>query len=321
LQKERLKLIINLPNGINNGILLQFDGQCLQILTNFAHHYIYYMQVNLLELASRKKIITIKKSLQFGWETFLKNPWFYVLYTGIGMLVNLLIAYIPIIGPFILFAIGLPLQLGIASFWYFKNQHRDASFKHFFDVFFTTKNLIIFLLIVCAFLLAIMIPLFVVTVAGEVTNDIATGGTTSKTLSWPTTVAVILYTPIILFFTISIVWAPYFIYFYQMTAWQSIKMSYAFIKPRWFSYLLFYLVIVGISMLGAISGLILSLYGSFDIFGFNLQNILSVIGLLITTPIISLAVFYQFFQLTELPVHIAKLGDTEHEEMMSAELA
>jgi hypothetical protein len=257
------------------------------------------MQANLLALASKKTIIPIKKCLQFGWETFLKDPWLYVLFTVIGMAANLLIVQIPIVGPFVLFAIGVPLQLGIASFWYFKNQHQSTAFKHFFDAFYTLKELIIFLLLVLSCLLVLLIPLFITVVLAEVGKDMATGAATTDATSWPTTIAILLYSPVILFFSISIVWAPYFIYFYKMSAWQSIKMSYAFIKPRWFSYLLFYLVIVGISIIGAIT----------------------FVGLLITTPIISLAVFYQFFQLTKLPIQVAAAGDADHEEMMSAELA
>jgi hypothetical protein len=61
---------------------------------------------------------------------------------------------------------------------------------------------------------------------------------------------------------------------------DSIKMSYRFVKPRWWSYFRFYIVIFLIGILGA----------------------LTIIGMLITTPIISLAMMHQFFTVTKMKV-------------------
>ena len=49
------------------------------------------MESHLLAIASEKTMTPIKKSLQFGWEEFLKDPWMYILYTAIGAVANLVI--------------------------------------------------------------------------------------------------------------------------------------------------------------------------------------------------------------------------------------
>ena len=238
------------------------------------------MESHLLAIASEKTMTPIKKSLQFGWEEFLKDPWMYILYTAIGAVANLVIYKIPVIGPFILVVLGLPLQLGIAIYYYQKNNFQDDHFKHFFDGFSHTRELLKFFLIIIGFTLLLMIPLFIIVVITEVSIDIASGGATSSQLSWVTNMVILLYTPFILFATICIILAPYFIYFFKLKAMDSIKMSYRFVKPRWWSYFRFYIVIFLIGILGA----------------------LTIIGMLITTPIISLAMMHQFFTVTKMKV-------------------
>jgi hypothetical protein len=102
------------------------------------------MQAHLLAIAQQKIKVPIRKSLQFGWEEFLKDPWMYILYTSIGAAANLIIFQIPIVGPFALLVIGIPLQLGIAIYYYHKAHLNENNFLHFFEGFSKTIQLLVF---------------------------------------------------------------------------------------------------------------------------------------------------------------------------------
>jgi hypothetical protein len=236
------------------------------------------MNSQLIAAAAQNKEVPIQQNLRFGWEEFLKDPWKYILFTAIGIVINVSLFYIPFVGKFVLVVIGLPLQLGIAIYYYHKTKFNDDHFKHFFDGFSYTIELLKFFLYAIIGLLIAMIPLFISVVLLEVAKDTATGTETHFEGSTLSKVLTILYSPIILFLGISILFAPYFIYFQKISAWDSFKTSYQFVKQRWLAYFGFYLIILAISALSAVS----------------------VIGLLITTPIVSLAMMHEFFRITQM---------------------
>ncbi len=236
------------------------------------------MDNQLLAAAATPNYVPTKSSLRFAWEEFLKDPWMYIAFTVLGMVINVIAYQIPVIKGFLLLGVGLPLGLGIASY-YFKKMHKEQGFVHFFDGFSQMKQLLLLLAYIMLGFLVLMIPLFIMVVLLEVSKDVVTNtNDVGETFTWPTKIAVALYTPIVFFLSISIVFAPYFIFFFKQKAWDAIILSYKFTRPRWFSFFIFYAILFLLSLLSA----------------------LPVLGLLITTPIISLAIFHQFYSLTGL---------------------
>ena len=267
------------------------------------------MESHLLAIASEKTMTPIKKSLQFGWEEFLKDPWIYIIYSVIAAALNFSIYFLfdfvgyHLIGKCLLIILGLPLQLGIAIYYYKKNNINENHFKHFFDGFVKTFELLKFFLIVIVGLLLLMIPLFFTVVFAEVGKDIVDGVGSNGKLSWMTEIAVILYTPIIIFIAICIMLSPYFIYFFKLKALESIKMSYRFVKPRWWSYLRFYLTLFFLGIIGQLlimsfCSLVFYLIPSFV----KLLIAVSILGMIIISIIISLAMMHQFFTVTKMKV-------------------
>jgi hypothetical protein len=237
-----------------------------------------FMDNQLLAAAATPNYVPTKSSLRFAWEEFLKDPWMYIAFTILGMIINVIAYQIPVIKGFILLGLGLPLGLGIASY-YFKKMQQEAGFVHFFDGFNQMKELLLLLVYILLGFLLMMIPLFIMVVLLEVGKDVVTNtANTTETFTWPTKIAVALYTPIVFFLSISIVFAPYFIFFFKQKAWDAIVLSYKFTRPRWFSFFVFYAILFLVSLLSA----------------------LPVLGLLVSTPMISLAIFHQFYSLTGL---------------------
>lgn len=254
------------------------------------------MDSQLLAQAKTPFTISIKKSLRFGWEAFLQDPWMYILFTLIGICINLIIYQIPVISSFVMVIIGLPLQLGIAIYYYKKNEQGQASYKDFFDGFKRTKSLLKFFLIVITGTIIALIPLFITVVLVEVNSDIAAGiniGTAETEYALITKIIIALYSPVILFLCTSIIFAPYFIYFYKKESWEAIQLSFHFVKPRWFAFFIFY---VFIFLIGFLSMLPLFL------------------GLLIATPVTSLATFHLFFNSTNLAFQ--KSNPSQHESIL-----
>jgi hypothetical protein len=267
------------------------------------------MESHLLAIASEKTMTPIKKSLQFGWEEFLKDPWMYILYSAIAAGLNFSIYFLfdflghHLFGECLLIILGLPLQLGIAIYYYKKNNINENHFKHFFDGFFKTFELLKFFIIVIIGILLLMIPLFFTVVIAEVGKDIVNGVGSNGKLSWLTEIAVILYTPIIIFIAICIMLSPYFIYFFKLKALESIKMSYRFVKPRWWSYLRFYLTLFFLGIIGQL--LIMSFCSLLFYLIPSIVKILiavSILGMIIISIIISLAMMHQFFTVTKMKV-------------------
>jgi hypothetical protein len=195
------------------------------------------------------------------------------------------------------------LQLGIAIYYYKKNNINENHFKHFFDGFFKTFELLKFFIIVIIGILLLMIPLFFTVVIAEVGKDIVNGVGSNGKLSWLTEIAVILYTPIIIFIAICIMLSPYFIYFFKLKALESIKMSYRFVKPRWWSYLRFYLTLFFLGIIGQL--LIMSFCSLLFYLIPSIVKILiavSILGMIIISIIISLAMMHQFFTVTKMKV-------------------
>jgi hypothetical protein len=241
------------------------------------------MHASLLAIAQQKIKVPIRKSLQFGWEEFLQDPWRYILFTSIGAIINLILFQIHIVGPFALLVLGIPLQMGIAIYYYHKAHLNENGFKHFFEGFSKTWQLLLFFGFVILTLLLLLIPLFAAVTIAEASKD-AIMGATSDALGWPTKVVIALYTPVIVFFSISIILSPYFIYFFELSAKDSFRISFYFFKRNWIYFLGFYLIIYLIGLLGAVT----------------------VVGLVVTTPVISLAVFHQFFAITQFDVSLDK---------------
>jgi hypothetical protein len=235
------------------------------------------MQPQLLAESSKHTVISAKKSLLFAWNEFLKDPWAYILYTLAGMAINLLVNLIPGVGKFLLLFVGLPLQLGVAIYFFNKKQNPDAPYKDFFLGFSKIKELCVFLITFLLGFLIALIPLFLMIVFAEMGAE-SVSGTEESSLGLPSIIVIGLYTPVIFFLSVSMAFAPYFIYFNNETAWDSMKLSYYFTKNRWFAFFVFYFIIILITMLGA----------------------LPIVGILVTAPVASLAVFHQFYTTTKL---------------------
>jgi uncharacterized membrane protein len=227
----------------------------------------------LLATASDKNSFSIKESILAGWEAFLKNYLPYVLFVAIGAAINYICYQIPLVGGFLLLLIGLPMQLGTSIYYHHTlvdEPTENTKWQYFYKGFSKWIDLTTLLIIILVALVMAFIPLAVFAATLDELKIFKTQ--VSETEEWSLKIASYLLSPFAFYAIICLALAPYFIYFYEVKAWASIKLSFKFIKNKFWHFTLFYLCVLAINTLA----------------GFTL------IGLAITVPVTSIANFEVF---------------------------
>jgi uncharacterized membrane protein len=236
----------------------------------------------LIHIAEQKKSFDPIHSLDQGFKECSSDVGNYVGYTVLSGLIQFGIGFIPVINIVAALIIGLPLQLGQAHFWHMKKSGAKPTFNNFFDPFQKVGKLFSYnvILMLCALLLIfpiiIIAAIFGITVGDKESLEALNLGNTGI-LSF--TIILLLFTAVLVYLSVSIILAPYLIYFYDINATDALKLSFKFTKKQWSQYFKFYLL-AGIVFLAGL--------------------VCFFVGVLVAIPTIRLAYYHLFAEVTGL---------------------
>jgi hypothetical protein len=229
--------------------------------------------------------LSVERVFRIAVTEFSNSPFYYIFFTAITLVLPVLFLNVSKSLPefklffsFLLILINPALQLGTSAFFHQRLIANETKFNNFFLPF--KKELIdlfVFTLISIVFAILVTLPLITTQQILEDTHVIVAGG------SWPIwfSIMVLLTFLLLIYLSISVMFAPYFIYYFKLKPWAACKKSFEFIKPQWFWFFGFYLWLT----LGVVLGFVAL-----------------VIGLLVALPVVRIASYYVFSKYSGLDV-------------------
>jgi hypothetical protein len=221
--------------------------------------------------------LSVERVFALAFSEFSRSPVYYILFTAITLVLPVIFLNVSKSLPefklffsFLLILINPALQLGTSAFFHQRLIAQETKFSNFFLPF--KKELIdlfVFTLISIVFAILVTLPLITTQQILEDTHVMEVGG------KWPIWfgIMVLLTFLVLIYLSISVMFAPYFIYYYKLKPWAACKKSFEYIKPQWFWFFGFYLWLT----LGVVLGFAALL-----------------IGLLVALPIVRIASYYVF---------------------------
>ncbi len=226
----------------------------------------------LKNLAQEKINLNIEEAIKLAWKEFKEDAPNYIGYTLISLVLSMLTGFLPRIGLFAGLIIGLPLQMGNSGYYHKKINENSTEFNNFFSAFNKTGPLLIYNLIIIGCGILLIIPIAIIAAIYNITPE-----------AMPTNpgfiIISIIFIAAFLLVAVCINFAPYFITFFNATPIEAIKLSINFVKPRIGQFIIFYLLATLIAIAGALC---------------------LVVGLIIAIPIIRLAYYNIFANITKL---------------------
>jgi hypothetical protein len=229
-----------------------------------------------------------------GWDYFKQKGLFFVLFFIVLIAINAVIRQIPVVGGIGAWVISTPLGVGAALACNLLSRGRDVEFGAFFQGFTFLGQLLLTSLIKGLITVAALIPFFIfmgITLGSffidmfqllsnnadpdpeQLLNMFQEVFSASTIL-----IALILWLPAI-FVSVIYQFAPFIVVFYKDEFWPALERSRKLIQPRFFQFFVFGIVLGLINLLGAIC------------LG---------IGLLITVPVTSCAVYAAFHDILRM---------------------
>jgi uncharacterized membrane protein len=224
------------------------------------------------------------ESLDNGFKELTKSPLYYILFFIASIVIQLGVGFIPVIGSIIGLVISQPILMGIAWYWHAKilSGKKEESFATFTQPFKVAIPLLNYTLTVVGFSLIIILPILLTlgALGYNGTDDLSLkelGLSATEVLAFSGFIlATFLF---LIYLSVSIILAPYFVLFYGISAWRSIRLSMRFTKGYWWKYFSFWLLcgLVGIAGMLCL-----------------------VVGLALAIPVIRLAYYDVFSKVTQL---------------------
>jgi uncharacterized membrane protein len=236
----------------------------------------------LLQIADQKRDFNAIAAFDKGFRETISDFTNYVGFTVLSLAIQIGVGFLPIINVIIALISGLPLQLAHAHFVNKKLKGEKLVFNSFFDTFQKVVPLLVYNIVLVASSLALLFPLiliaaiFGIEVGSEQTLEDLNLSTTQLAAFG---ISTILFFLLFIYLAVSIILAPYFVYFYNIPAFDALKLSFKFTHKRWFKFLGFYLL----------SGLVV--LAGFMCF---------MVGIAVAIPVVRIAYYYLFEQVTGL---------------------
>lgn len=250
------------------------------------------------DLASNGYNFEIGRYIGLAWEHFKKNVGLYIGFLFVLILINIVLAFIAIIGSIASALINPILGVGMAIVANKSIRNEPVSFGNFFDGFQGENKpgqLILAAIVMGLIMLACLIPLM--GIAGSSLFSIYMSSQTgdipdmSGLMGAGFSITAFLTMIPLVYLAVAWGWTNFFIVFKKMDFWPAMEASRKVITKKWFSLFLF--------------GIVLGLIGLGGMLCF-------LVGLLIAVPVIALSQFMAFEQVTGL--------NEEHEMDMTGHL-
>ena len=231
---------------------------------------------------SRGYDFSIGKYVARGWDLFKSNAGGFIGYTFLFIIITMTISLIPLLGFLIMLVIYPTLVIGTEIVGNLISKGQYYQFGDFFKGFDKLGNLLITYVLRMLVMLVIFIP-FGLIIGFTVFKDIFTGKVDQ--INDPLTLLASLGLPMLvmmligLYVTLSLRWAFYLVYFYNLEPVDALMKSWKLINKRFFSHL----------------GLVI-IFGLITILG----TLMLGIGLLVAMPVILLSDYVAFEDVTGL---------------------
>ena len=223
-----------------------------------------------------------------GFSILNKNVGGFIGYFGVFVIINMATSSIPYLGDIVGMVISYPLTAGFYLVASRISKNETYEFGNFFDGFQLFVPLLILMIFTTLISVAAALPMLAVVgfelfelFIGGLANDPATILEMFESLSYP-----LLFLTAIPFIYISIAygWAPFFVIFHKMSAWEAMEASRKVITKQWFIFLGFGFVIaligisgiiaLGVGLLYTIPFIYCALYAAFnDVVGTSEEDI------------------------------------------------
>ncbi|MFZ1706050.1 MAG: hypothetical protein WAT79_17015 [Saprospiraceae bacterium] len=233
-----------------------------------------------------------------AFEYFKENAGEFIGFTLVYLIISIVNSFIPYIGTLISLIISGPLSLGAMIFAHRMNTNQSLEFSNFFDGFkkllplFTTYliTLVVYLIISMPIYFVLGNEFFSVLSSNDPEQIIEAFSEVSKNSGLFFSVFIIF-----IYAAVSLRWALAMVYFYDYSPIEAIKQSFLIVNKKWIYHLGFLLVCILVGLLG-----LLALF----------------VGLLVAIPIISIADYVGFSDVTGL----GSLSNNEDENISIDEL-
>ena len=185
-----------------------------------------------------------------GIEIIKKDIGLYIGYTVVYFLIVIITAIIPLLGIIALFLIAAPLAAGFILGVHKSSRNEILEFGDFFKGFDYFAQLLVLQLIQGLIILVIMIPLLVI--FGSSFYMIASGNIPDFSIGIVGILIVILVYAAMFFIYISYIFAPHFIIFGNMPAWEAMETSRKIAAKKFFPILGLVLILSIINLIGCL---------------------------------------------------------------------
>src|SRR5690606_30696718 len=217
-----------------------------------------------------------------GFEYFKERAGEFIGFTLVYLIISMVIGMIPFIGQVVSIVISGPLSVAYLIFTHRMHTGDTVEFSNFFDGFKKFSPLFATYLIQIAIYLILALPLIFL-IGFEFIQQIASSDVEaimdSADLLRDNAIIMFAYVLLFIYIGISFRWSLHLAYFFDYSPVQAIKTSFMLVSKNWFSHLLFILIASLVAILGVVA---------------------LVIGLLVAIPVISIADYHGFAEVTGL---------------------
>ncbi len=231
----------------------------------------YQLEYRVREVLQNGYDFPVIKYLKQGWQFFSNNPWTFIGFLLIVLVISMTLGFIPLIGSIASAIIGPALYIGYGIVCNRMEREEPYEFGNFFDGFKSLGQIALYVLVYSVFLMVLLIPTLVVMWNSglfEFYQELLTNPTMMESpddidldlFSGPFFLVLGLNLIPVIYLGLSYIWTPHFIVFGGMGFWEAMESSRRVVTRNWFGVFSLFLVIMGAFILiGALGGALMAL--------------------------------------------------------------
>jgi hypothetical protein len=225
-----------------------------------------------------------------GFNIFGRNAGMFIGYFILYIGITIVLGIIPFLGQIVSFLIGGALAAGVYIVADKTERNEDTQFGNFFDGFQSWVPLMLSVLLQVVIYLAVFIPFFAYIFLTIGISSFMGGEKPEFSSSQAVTFGLMMlaFFCVLFYFAFSFIYAPMFIVFDKMDAWESLMMSRRFVSKHFFTHFFFLFAWGFIIMISALPLLL---------------------GLLVTIPAVACSIYAAWADITDY--HVEKADDDD----------
>lgn len=199
-----------------------------------------------------------------GFEIFKKNPGGFIIFTIVSFLISAIISFIPFIGSIIGIFISPCLSVGNPIAAHLLEKKNDQEFGNFFKGFEHLGQLVVSYLLILVIIIVLFIPFLIVVGLNIVPALINADSDAIESIfseigsSSLIITTILLFLAVVIYVSVCIRWAYFFVVFHKYDAVEAIKASWKIVHKRWFAHFGFIIVAI-LMVLGGLIALIVGI--------------------------------------------------------------